>query len=177
MFFFTYLDKPVILEDTGINSGIFHFMNADGYTQSFGGETFFKFGFYDFVLFAGYTYTNATNYFNGRISELTLTPRHSLKGDLLYAIPNKWRIGFDYEYKSRQTLSSGIKTKAFWTFGAVAEYTWKNFTFFGNVENYTNVRQTRFEKLTSLPYNTPQFTEVWAPLDGIVFNGGLKIRL
>jgi iron complex outermembrane receptor protein len=177
MFFYTYLDRPLILADTGSTSGFYHFVNANGYTQSFGAETFFKFGFYDFVLFVGYTYTNATNHFNGTVSDLTLTPQHSLKGDLLYSLPNKWRVGLDYEFKSSQTLSNGTRTKPFWTFGAVVEYTWKNFTFFGNVENYTNVRQTKYGSLVSAPNNTPQFTEVWAPLDGIVFNGGLKIRL
>ena len=40
-----------------------------------------------------------------------------------------------------------------------------------------NYRQTRQESLLSLPNNTPQFTEVWAPLDGIVFNYGIKIKL
>lgn len=175
MFFYTYLDRPLILQQTSL--GAYNFINANGYTQSAGAETFFKFGFYDFVLFVGYTYTNATNHFNNTKSDLTLTPKHSLKGDLLYAIPGKWRIGLDYEFKSSQALSNGTKSKDFWTFGAVVEYTWKNYTFFGNVENYTDLRQTNFGSLKSAPYNTPQFTEVWAPLDGIVFNYGLKIRL
>lgn len=177
MFFYTHLDKPLVLADTGISSGVFRFSNANGYTKSYGAETFFKFGFYDFVLFVGYTYTNASNNFNGMESTLTLTPRHSIKGDLLYALPGKWRIGLDYEFKSTQMLNNGNNTTEYWTFGAVVEYTWKNYTFFGNVENYTNVRQTKYESLASEPYQTPQFTEVWAPLDGIVFNAGLKIRL
>ncbi len=177
MFFYTYLDEPLILQETNIASGVYHFINANGYTQSAGAETFFKFGFYDFVLFAGYTYTNATNRFNNIKNDLTLTPKHSLKGDLLYAIPGKWRIGLDYEFKSSQALSNGTRSSSFWTYGAVAEYTYKKYTFFGNVENYTNVRQTNFGSLKSAPYNTPQFTEVWSPLDGIVFNYGFKIRL
>jgi len=177
MFFYTYLDKPLVLQQTTSTSGIYNFANANGFTQSVGAETFFKFGFYDFVLFVGYTYTNATNHFNNTKSDLTLTPKHSLKGDLLYAIPGKWRIGLDYEFKSSQAITSGTRSKDFWTFGAVVEYTYKNYTFFGNVENYTNLRQTDYGSLKSAPYNTPQFTEVWAPLDGIVFNYGLKIRL
>jgi outer membrane receptor for ferrienterochelin and colicins len=177
MFFMTHLDKPLTLTDTGNASGVYHFINADGYTLSYGGETFFKFGFYDFVLFAGYTYTYATNHFNGVTSDLTLTPRHSLKGDLLYSLPGKWRIGVDYEFKSSQKLSNGKNTNAYWTFGALVEHTHKQFTFFGNVENYTDVRQTNYESMRSAPYNTPQFTEVWAPLDGIVFNCGVKVRL
>jgi iron complex outermembrane receptor protein len=177
MFFYTYLDRPLILSDTGSFSGVYHFINANGYTQSYGGETFFKFGFYDFVLFVGYTYTHATNIFNGKETALQLTPMHSLKGDLLYALPGKWRIGVDYEYKSGQILSNSYRTPEYWTFGAVVEYTLKNFTLFGNVENFTDIRQTKYESLRSAPYNTPQFTQVWAPLDGIVVNGGIKVRL
>ncbi len=175
MFFYTYLDKPLVLQQT--TPGIYNFANANGYTHSAGAETFFKFGFYDFVLFVGYTYTNATNHFNNSKTDLTLTPKHSLKGDLLYALPGKWRIGLDYEFKSSQALINGTRSRDFWTFGAVIEYTYKKYTFFGNVENYTNLRQTDYGSLKSAPYNTPQFTEVWAPLDGIVFNYGLKIRL
>jgi outer membrane receptor for ferrienterochelin and colicins len=177
MFFYTYLSKPLILQQTTPTSGIYNFANANGYTQSAGAETFFKFGFYDFVLFVGYTYTNAANHFSNSKTDLTLTPKHSLKGDLLYAIPGKWRIGLDYEFKSSQALMNGTRSRGFWTFGAVVEYTWKNYTFFGNVENYTNLRQTDYGSLKSAPFNTPQFTEVWAPLDGIVFNYGFKIRL
>lgn len=177
MFFYTRLNNTLILLADKARPGNFAFSNADGYTQSFGGETFFKFGFYDFVLFVGYTYTNATNHFSGKETYVTLTPTHSLKGDLLYALPQKWRIGADYEFKSGQRLSSGAITPSFWTYGMVVERTIGNYTLFGNVENFTNVRQTNYGSLRSMPYDTPQFTEVWAPLDGIVFNFGIKIRL
>ena len=177
MFFYNHLQNPLVLADTGSSSGVYEYINADGYTQSYGAETFFKLGFYDFVLFVGYTYTNVTHHFADTVTDMTLTPKHSLKGDLLYALPGKWRVGADYEYKSEQKLSNGKTTPAFLTFGVVVEYTHANFTLFGNVENYTNVRQTNYESLISAPYNTPQFTEVWAPLDGIVFNTGIKIRL
>jgi iron complex outermembrane receptor protein len=177
MIFYTQLENPLVLQDTSGASGVYHYVNANGFTQSYGAETFFKFGLYNFVLFVGYTYTHVTNHFNGTETYMTLTPQHSLKGDLLYALPGKWRIGTDYEYKSEQKLSNGNTSPAYWTFGLVVEYTWKNFTLFTNLENYTNVRQTKYESLVSAPYGTPQFTDVWAPLDGIVFNAGLKIRL
>ena len=174
MFFYTYLNSPLVLQNNGTN---YEFVNSNGYTKSMGTETFFKFGFYDFVLFVGYTYTDATNHFSGNKSNVSLTPKHSLKGDLLYALPGKWRIGVDYELKSSQTLSNGNQTPSFWTYGAVIEYYYKTFTFFGNIENVFDYRQTRQESLISGPNNTPQFTEVWAPLDGFVFNFGLKIKL
>ena len=126
MFFYTYLDKPLVLQN---DSGNYQFVNANGFTQSVGAETFFKFGFSDFVLFVGYTYTDATNNFNNSKTAVTLTPKHSLKGDLLYSLPGKWRIGVDYELKSGQTLSNNTITPSFWTYGAVVEHYWKHFTF------------------------------------------------
>lgn len=177
MFFYTHLSNPLILVDTNGTSGVYHFVNSSAYTESYGAETFFKFGFYNFVLFVGYTYTHVSSIFKGKEVEFTLTPQHSLKGDLLYALPGKWRIGVDYEFKSNQLLANGKRSRDYWTYGAIVEYTYKNFTLFANVENFTNFRQTNFESLRSDPYNTPQFTQVWAPLDGIVFNGGIKVRL
>lgn len=177
MFFYTYLNNPLILTATSSPTENYNFINMNGYVQSAGAETFFKFGFYDFVLFVGYTYTNAISNNMGTVAEIPLTPKHSLKGDLLYSLPGTWRVGLDYEYKSSQVLSNGRKTMDYWTFGAVVEYTYESLTIFGNVENYTDMRQTRYESLVSLPNNTPQLTEVWMPLDGIVFNTGFKLRL
>lgn len=174
MFFYTQLQTPIVLQATGSN---FEFVNANGYTSSMGGETFFKLGIYNFIFFTGYTFTNAQNYFNGTQALLTLTPRHSLKGDLLYSLPQKWRIGLDYELKSYQVLTNGFVTPSFWTCGALLERYYQNFTFFGNIENIFNFRQTNIASLVAAPNNTPQFTEVWAPLDGIVFNFGVKIKL
>lgn len=177
MFFITELRSPLVLVEDQWFPGNWYFQNASGWTRSYGSETFFKFGFYDFMFFAGYTYTHATNHFSGVNSFMTLTPKHSLKGDLLYSLPGKWRIGADYEYKRSQLLSNGTNTPSYWTFGGLVEYTWRKITIMGNVENFTNVRQTKYGTLRSAPYNTPQFTEVWAPLDGIVVNGGIKMRL
>lgn len=174
LLFFTYLDNPIILQKQNSN---YSFRNATGFSQTYGFETFFKFGFYDFVLFAGYTYTKAETNYDGNKQDLTLSPEHSLKGDLLYSIPGIWRIGIDYEYKSAQKLSNGKTTSPYWTFGAVVEYTWSVITLFANVENFTDVRQTNYESLKSAPFNTPQYTEIWAPLDGIVLNCGIKLRI
>ncbi|MCU0338415.1 MAG: hypothetical protein MUE30_00910 [Spirosomaceae bacterium] len=48
---------------------------------------------------------------------------------------------------------------------------------FFNAENFTDTRQTRYQNLRSQPYNTPQLTEIWVPLDGRFLNIGLKVQL
>ena len=122
---------------------------------------------------------------NGNTSStLNLTPKHSIKGDLLFVVDNKWRIGWDYEYKSEQVIGSyGYETPSLFTTGIVVERTLANFVIFLNAENFTDTRQTAYGDITTGPFlgvdgvGTPQFTEIWAPLDGFFFNAGLKIKL
>ena len=108
---------------------------------------------------------------------MTLKKKQRIKGDLLIVEENKWRIGWDYEYKSSQILSTGLKSRYLFTTGIVVERTIKNFVIFLNAENFTDTRQTRYQTLISGPNDTPQLTDVWAPLDGFFFNTGFKIKL
>ena len=107
---------------------------------------------------------------------LTLTPKHSIKGDLLFVVDNKWRIGWDYDYKSGQFLNNGTITESLFTTGVIVERTIDNFVIFLNAENFTDVRQSNYKCSVDV-ITSPQFTEVWAPLDGYFFNAGLKIKL
>jgi iron complex outermembrane receptor protein len=174
MFFASRISSPLILNPNGSE---FEFGNDGAEVRTMGAETFFKLGFYDFVWFVGYTYTHAAWVDGTDRREFPLTPAHSIKGDLLYALPGKWRIGVDYEFKSGQARIVGPRTPSFWTFGGIVERTIGAFTVYVNVENFTDYRQNKVESMLTLPYATPQFTEVWGPLDGIVVNGGLKLRL
>jgi iron complex outermembrane receptor protein len=107
---------------------------------------------------------------------LTLTPKHSIKGDLLFVVDNKWRIGWDYDYKSGQFLNNGHITESLFTTGVIVERTIDNFVIFLNAENFTDVRQSNYKSSLEV-ITSPQFMEVWAPLDGYFFNMGLKIKL
>jgi iron complex outermembrane receptor protein len=48
---------------------------------------------------------------------------------------------------------------------------------FLNFENLTDTRQTRWEPLYTGPLTNPIFNDIYAPLDGYVINGGIKLRL
>ena len=172
MFFYNIINNPIAL--------VYYFngayVNSASNINSQGFESQIKLTFWKFTWFFGYTYTDAfyDSYLN---KELILTPKHSIKGDLLFVEDNKWRIGWDYEYKSEQLLSSGLWSPSLFTTGVVVERTLDNFVIFLNAENFTDARQTRTESMLSGQYNTPQFTDVWAPMDGFFFNAGLKIKL
>jgi len=174
MFFYNVIDNPILLIPIG--GGELEYQNYGDRIQSRGFETQMKFTFWKITWFLGYTYNQAFlektyNYW------LTLTPQHSIKGDFLFVEDNKWRIGLDYEYKSQQWISTGIRTPAMFMSGIIVERTLGNFVLFVNAENFTDVRQTKNESLVGGPNHTPQVTEIWGPLDGRFFNGGIKIKL
>lgn len=175
MFFYNIIDNPIFL--LADSTGYLEYKNYGNRVHSRGFETQIKFTFWKITWFLGYTYNEAFHENDSSNIWLTLTPKHSIKGDFLFVDEGKWRIGVDYEYKSSQWLSNGISTPGIFMSGIVIERTFGNLTLFVNAENYTDVRQTRYESLISSPNNTPQHTEIWAPLDGRFINGGAKLKL
>jgi len=61
--------------------------------------------------------------------------------------------------------------------GVMGERRWKHFSVFINFENMLDVRQDRYQTVILPPVDRPSFREVWAPLEGFVANGGLKLFL
>ena len=175
MFFYNVITDPIqLLADS---TGALNYVNSGELMHSRGFESQIKLTVWKFTWFFGYTYTDAYIANGALTQELLLNPKHSIKGDLLFVEEGKWRIGWDYEYKSGQLLTSGLRSPSLFTTGIVVERTIDNFVIFLNAENFTDTRQTRYQSLRSGPSNTPQFTDVWAPLDGFFFNAGLKLKL
>src|SRR5690606_27227779 len=56
LFFYTYLDNPLLLELQ--TSGLYQFVNTQGYIDTRGTETNMKIAYDDFKLFLGYTFTD-----------------------------------------------------------------------------------------------------------------------
>ncbi|MBL7736588.1 MAG: hypothetical protein JNL51_14100 [Chitinophagaceae bacterium] len=50
-------------------------------------------------------------------------------------------------------------------------------SFFINFENFSNTRQTRFDTIYTGPIDNPVFRDIYAPVDGFVVNGGIKVKL
>jgi iron complex outermembrane receptor protein len=175
MFFYNLIENPILL--SADSTGSLTYQNGTGPLNTRGFESQIKLTIHWFTWFFGYTFTDAFLSNNNTEQQLILTPKHSIKGDLLFVVDGKWRIGWDYEYKSEQLLSTGLNSPSLFTTGVVVERTLENFVIFLNAENFTDVRQTRFDPILSGPNNTPQFTDIYAPLDGFFFNAGLKIKL
>jgi outer membrane receptor for ferrienterochelin and colicins len=177
LFFYTKLNHPLVL--LGIpNTGKLQFQNPAGWRlDTKGMETNLRLVYQDFKLFVGYTYTDAKRYVHGNEEWLPLTARHRLNNVLMYEIEDKLKLGLEAYYFSRQRLNDGETGKAYWIAGFMVEKLWEKFSVYVNFENFTDTRQTKFDTIYRGSINDPFFRDIYAPLDGFVLNGGIKIRL
>ena len=53
----------------------------------------------------------------------------------------------------------------------------ENLSLFLNFENFSDTRQTRFGSIYSGSISNPIFSDIYAPMDGFVINGGIKLKL
>ena len=175
LFFYTQLNKPLVLTAAGANR--YEFVNADGHIDTKGTETNIRLTYGDLKLFLGYTYADVNTHFNGVKSWYPLTAKHRLNNVLMYEKEGKLKIGAEAYFFSPQKLNDGGIGKSYWTFGLMGEKTWRHFALFINFENITDTRQTKFDTIYTGSITNPTFKDIYAPVDGFVVNGGIKIRL
>ncbi len=175
LFFYTRLNHPLILANSA--SGKPEFRNASGHIDTKGTETNLRLVYGDFKLFVGYPYTDANTHYASEAAWLPLTPRHRLNNVLMYEVEEKWKLGLEGYYFSRQQLNDGATGKPYWITGFMAERTWEKFSVFINFENFTDTRQTRFDIIYTGSIDNPVFRDIYAPVEGFVINGGLKLKL
>lgn len=174
LFFYTRITDPLLLQPEG---GNFRFNNVAGHIDSKGMETNVKFGYKDFKLFLGYTFTRAWLHQGNSKTESFLTPKHRLNSVLLYEVHEKWKVGLEGYYFSKQKLSDGATGKSYWITGFMVEKLWEKLSLYINFENFLDARQTKFDTIYTGTLANPVFRDIYAPLDGFVVNGGVKLRL
>lgn len=175
MFFYTYLQSPLILVQQPM--GEYRFENIAGHIDTRGMETNIKLGYQDFKLFLGYTYTDAYTHQGSSRKNTPLTSRHRINSVLMYELEEKWKLGLEGYYFSKQQLTGSGQGRSYWVTGFMAEKLWEKFSLYINFENFLDSRQTRYGPLYSGSITSPRFNDIYAPLDGFVINGGIKLRL
>jgi iron complex outermembrane receptor protein len=174
LFFYTRISHPFLLLQQGSE---YVFTNSRGHFDSRGMETNLRVKYKPFVLFVGYTYTDAQLHEDSREKENYLTPRHRLNNVLMFEQEEKWKLGLEAYYFSSQWLSDGTRGRSYWITGFMAEKLWEKWSLYINFENFLDTRQTRFEKIYAGDISSPVFRDIYAPLDGRVINGGIKLRI
>ncbi len=176
MFFYTTIDKPLILEGDAINT--YRFVNAAKPVQSGGFETNARFVYKDnFKLFLGYTLTSIkAKYLSGN-QFLTLVPKNKLNSALIYEKEDVIKLGLEGYFTGAQYLSNGTNTPSYSEFGFMAEKIFNKFSLYINFENFTDTRQSKYKNVVNGSHLNPTFDEIWTHTEGFVVNGGIKLRL
>lgn len=175
LFFYTKIINPLVL--TEVNNGSFEFLQPEGAIDTKGLETNVKLTFHDFKLFVGYTLADVNQHYNGNSTAYPLVAKHRLNNVLMYEKDEKLKVGLEAYYYSKQKRNDGSTGQSYWLCGLMVEKLWEHFSVFINFENLLDTRQTRFENVYTGTISNPVFRDIYAPMDGFVVNGGIKIRL
>jgi iron complex outermembrane receptor protein len=175
LFFLTYLKSPLALLNAA--KGTYEFVNLSGFMDTKGTETNVKVEVGDFKLFLGYTFTDTRIHDGGVSVQNPLTPKHRLNNVVMYEVEEKWKVGLEAYYFSRQRLTDSTYGKEYWICGFMIEKIWEHFSLFINFENFLDARQTRFDTIYTGTITNPVFRDIYAPVDGFVINGGVKLDL
>ena len=170
LFFYTYVDQPIILQNNT-------FVNAPGNISTQGGETNVKLTADELSLYLGYTYTDTKLHYNGITSTQPLTPKNRVSFDIAYEEENNFRAGAEAFYTGQQMLSDGSIGHDYLTFGLLVQKMWKHFDIYINCEDLTDRRQTRWDSIYTGTITQPVFRDIYAPLDGVVVNAGIRIKV
>lgn len=102
---------------------------------------------------------------------------HRLNNVLMYEKDEKWKLGLEAYYFSKQRLNDGSFGKPYLITGFMTERAWENFSIYINFENFTDTRQSKFDTIYTGTIDNPVFREIYAPVEGFIMNGGVKLRL
>jgi outer membrane receptor for ferrienterochelin and colicins len=112
--------------------------------------------------------------------EVPLTPRHSAGLVGMWESEERGRVGLEAYFTGRQRLEDNpfrSESAAYVLFGALVERRIGRLRLFVNAENLGGVRQTEWDPLVR-PERAADgrwTVDAWAPLDGRVINGGLRL--
>ena len=176
LFFLTQLKNALVLREDETTE-MAYFESADGNILSSGFETNIKLTYDDFKLYLNYAFVNTELQYDNINNQKPLTPKHNAGAVIFYEIEEKWSAGYEVYYTGKQFDNLYNQKTDYWTMGIMVMRHWERLSLFVNFENFTNVMQSDFEPLVLPPVNNPVFPDIWAPTDGFVFNGGIKLRL
>jgi len=130
---------------------------------------------------ATYTYVHSLEGIGIERADVPLTPRHSAGLTAMWERELWGRIGVEAYLTGRQRLEDNpyrTESAAYLLFGGLVERRFGKFSAFVNAENLGNVRQSDWNPLlrTTRAVDGRWTLDAWAPLDGRVFNGGIRVK-
>src|SRR6056297_2286604 len=175
LLFYTRINDPLVLSSAGLG---FEFNQPDGFVDTEGVEVNMKWSYGDLKLFIGYTHANVEQHYDGDVTEVPLVAKHRLNNVLMYEKHGNFWVGLEAYYFSPQKLGDGRTGDSYWITGLMTEKRLnEHFSLFLNFENFLDTRQTAFDTIYTGSLENPDFRDIYAPVDGFVINGGVKINL
>jgi iron complex outermembrane receptor protein len=175
------IENATRLEDIALDR--VQLVNVDGTTRTRGSELLLRFRQDGFTVTGSYVFVDATEPdLTGGRRRIPLTPRHTAGLVGMWKEHGKGRIGIEAYYTGRQALEDNpyrTRSRPYLHLGILAEIVLGKVSLFANAENLLNVRQSRYDPLL-LPQRAPSgqwIVDAWAPLEGFILNGGVRLRL
>ena len=140
----------------------------------------FRSGNFNFVLSHTFTHSTEIDPEEGTRRTVPLTPQQTAGFDAMWEKEGRTRVGFEVYYTGRQQLDDDPfrnEGAPYWIFGLLVERRIGSFRLFLNGEDLSNVRQTRFNPLVRpvRHFDGRWTVDAWAPLEGRIVNGGLRL--
>ncbi|HIL91062.1 MAG TPA: TonB-dependent receptor [Gemmatimonadetes bacterium] len=165
-----------------VSGGRLELFNSPDPVRTWGTE--FLARFRDGLLFgtATYVYTRSreTDPEGTMRREVPLTPTHTVGVIGGWESEGQGRIGAEFYYTGRQTLDDNpyrSTSEPYVIVGVIDERRFGRVRVFVNAENILDTRHTQYDPLVR-PSRSPEgrwITDVWAPLEGVAINGGVRI--
>jgi outer membrane receptor for ferrienterochelin and colicins len=155
-------------------------LNAAGPTRAWGSELLARYAREPVHLTATYVYTRSTELWGNNRRSVPYTPRHTAGVVAAWEEHDRGRIGVELYFTGRQELEDDpyrTNSRSYVIFGLLVERRVGNARFFLNAENLLDARHTRWTPLVrpALSAEGRWTTNVWAPLEGRAFNGGVRL--
>lgn len=158
-------------------------INLAGVTRTRGSELLLRYRWQDITVTGSYVYTDAREpgaEGAGR-RPVSLTPRHSAGLVAMWERHDRGRVGLEAYYTGIQTLDENPwrrRSRPYLEVGALGEIVLGRVSLFLNLENILNVRQSGYNPiLRPRRADDGQWTvDAWAPLEGFVVNGGVRMK-
>ena len=158
-------------------------VNTEGVSKIRGSEVLLRYYWHDLKLTASYLYLDATeaplNDENRRA--IALTPQHSAGFVAMWEQHGSFRAGFEAYYTGSQRLNDNPyleESRPYWHLGLMGEITIGRVSWFINLENLLDVKQTDEHPLL-LPSSSASgqwTTDIWSRNDGFIANAGIRVK-
>ena len=181
-FFGSVIRDPIALRLPPSAGGSMEIVNAQAPTRTLGSEFLMRVRRGDFGITGTHTFVYSTEVDPNQAGrrEVPLTPRHSVGVVGMWEKDGQGRIGIEVFYTGQQRLDDNpyrTESRPYWILGVLAEHRVGPVRLFINGENLTDTRQTRYDSLLRPQRHLDgRWTvDAWAPLDGRVINGGVRL--